>query len=415
MGFGAYQWEGEHTMTRYLVYVETDGDGRYMAHVPALPGCFARAAGRDEALRRAPDAIRETSAWLRRHGEPAPAVEAPIEIEIAGESSDGVGPFDPGGTAALLPPDLEPLTPEEMEHVFRLLAHSRADLLALVQDLPDEVLDWQPDPESFSIRRVLRHIGNAEEWYVSRLVAPESLPPEWEHDEDMPLFEFLEMERRTAIERLRRLTDEERAAVFHPTHRTDHPEEAWTARKALRRFLEHEREHIGQVREILAAWHYAHGMRIQTGPKQALLAGLDAARAELLAAAARIPPEERTSRQVCGYWTLKDVLGHVADWEWVGVEGLRQMAAGQPPQVEPIADLDAWNQAHYAARRDQPWDEVWADLHAARAALLETLEGMSQAALARSFPFWGSEGAAYQWVSVYIAHDREHACDLERV
>jgi hypothetical protein len=42
----------------------------------------------------------------------------------------------------------------------------------------------------------------------------------------------------------------------------------------------------------------------------------------------------------------KDVLAHVADWEWVGVEGLRHMAAGQSPQVEHIADIDAWNQAH---------------------------------------------------------------------
>jgi uncharacterized damage-inducible protein DinB/predicted RNase H-like HicB family nuclease len=398
-------------MTRYLIYLETGDDGRSMAHVPALPGCIARAASRDEVLRRTPDAIREASAWLRRHGEPAPAAEDPVEIEIAGESS-GAGPFDPGNTAALLPPDRAPLTPDEMERAFRLLAHSRADMLALVRGLPDDVLDWQPDSESFTIRRVLRHVGNAEEWYVSRLVAPESLPPEWEHDENLPIFEFLEMERRTAIGRLRHLTDEERTAVSHPTAWTDHPEEPWTARKALRRFLEHEREHTGQVKEILVAWQRAYGTRIQTGPKAALLAALAAARADLLAAALA-PPEARASRPVCGHWTLKDVLGHVADWEWIGVEGLRQMAAGRPPQVEHVADLDAWNQAHYEARREQPWEDIWADLHAARTALLETLERISQADLARSFALpWGPEGTAYQWVSVYISHDREHVRDL---
>jgi rubrerythrin len=31
-------------------------------------------------------------------------------------------------------------------------------------------------------------------------------------------------------------------------------DESWTARKAFRRFLEHEREHLGQVEEILAAY-----------------------------------------------------------------------------------------------------------------------------------------------------------------
>ena len=547
-------------MTRYAIYLETHDDGRCMAHVPALPGCITRELTRGEALRRLPDAIRDYHAWLRRHGEPAPPDDEPIELDIADEST-GYGPFDPRSVAALFPPDREPVTPEETEDHFRLMAHARADLLDLVRDLPDEVLDWQPEPESFTVRRLLRHIGNAEEWYVSRLVPAETLPPEWEHDEDLPILEFLEMERRTALARLRQLTDEERSEVHYPTGWTDHPEEPWTARKALRRFLEHELEHTAQARQVLAAWrsyllarlaaeragllgqlvgldeqvltqspvaevwtakdllahvaawdavnaerlelilagreqdivgieldernaalyaerrdwplqraldactqaradflaalarlsdaemhrsrHLPWGERSvrlwtewrarhdashaadlaawreaqspkgQTGPKAVLLATLAAARQELLAAAALVPDRDRASRPVCGTWTLKDVLGHVADWEWVGVEGLRQMAAGQPPEVGNIADIDAWNQTHYETRRDQPWADVWADLHAAREAMVEVPEGMGQADLSQSFKFpWGPEGTAYRWLSVYLAHDREHAHDL---
>lgn len=96
------------------------------------------------------------------------------------------------------------------------------------------------------------------------------------------------------------------------------------------------------------------------------------------------------------------------------MDGLRQMAAGQPPQVEHVQDIDAWNQAHVEARRDQPWDAVWADFQAARQALLEVLEGMSQAQLETSFPSpWGSDITPYRWVCVYLAHDREHAQGLE--
>jgi len=174
-------------MARYAVYLEIAEDGRCMAHVPDLPGCIVRALDRDETLRQVPEAIREAHAWLRQHGEPAPAEEEPIEIEIAAENI-GWGPFDPGDAAALFPPDREPITPEEMERVFRLMAHTRADLLALVRHLPDDLLDWQPDERTFSIRRLLRHIGNAEKWYVSRLVPPETLPPEWAQDEGMPIF-----------------------------------------------------------------------------------------------------------------------------------------------------------------------------------------------------------------------------------
>jgi uncharacterized damage-inducible protein DinB/predicted RNase H-like HicB family nuclease len=400
-------------VARLAVYLEMDDRGRCMAHVPELPGCFARASSRDRALDMVPAAARIYYAWLRCHGEPAPLEEASVRIEIAGEVG-GVGPFDPGSAAALFPPDQGEITPEEVAYCLRLMAHSRADLLALVHNLPDEVLDWQPDPDAFSIRRLLRHVGDAEEWYVSRIVPPETLPPEWEHDEDLPIFEFLEMERRTAVERLQQLTRAGRTKVFYPTRWTDHPEEPWTARKALRRFLEHEREHTLQAQDILLDWWEAEGRRAKTGSKEALSAVLSAAREELLRAAALVPVEERTSRPICGEWTLQDVLGHVCDWEWVGVEGLRCMAAGRPPQVEHVESIDAWNQAHCKARRDQPWQQVWEDFQAAREAMVAALSDLAQDGLARSFVFpWGPEGTAYQWVGVYVTHDREHARDLQ--
>jgi predicted RNase H-like HicB family nuclease/uncharacterized damage-inducible protein DinB len=240
-------------MVCYRVYLEIADDGRCLAHVPALPGCIVLASTRAEALERLPEAIRDHHAWLRRHGEDAPLPDEPVTFEIAGESV-GSGPFDPGDPAALLPPDRDPLGCEEMEQLFRLMAHSRTDLLMLVEGLSDELLDWQPAPEAFTLRSLLRHIGNVEEWYVSRLVSPETLPPEWEEDERLPLFEFLEMERRTVVARLRQLSAEERSAVYHPTSWTDHPDEAWTARKALRRAVEHERQHATQARRILRAY-----------------------------------------------------------------------------------------------------------------------------------------------------------------
>lgn len=541
------------------VYLEVGPDGDCMAHVLDLPGCFVRAPGRDAALRRLPAAIRAHLAWLSDHGEPAPADAGTVEVRVA-DTVTGLGPFDPGDAAALFPPEREPISSQKMEHYFRLMAFSRADLLNLVRDLADDVLDWVPDPASYSIRRLLRHVGNAEEWYVSRLVPPETLPSEWEGDEDLPVLEFLEMERRTAAERLRQLDEEQRSAVVHPSRWTEHPEEAWTARKALRRFVEHEREHTAQVRETLslyrqllfdrlanaraellgqllgiegqdltqtkvlngwtvqdvlahiAAWdrwqhrqmermlagegpdmaavedvdaanaafveawrdrpfgevleellaarrdwlallkempHEAffrrrtfegddwdfpgcaevqyrhdaeHAAQIAawrreagldeggTGPTAVLLAALASAREELLSVAALVPAPERESRPVCGEWTLKDVLGHVADWERFGAEGLRLMAAGQPPYVEDVADFEGWNRRHAAARRGQPWGQVRADLDGARQSLLDALQGVSEEDLARAFVApWGEPCTPYSWVCIFLSHEREHA------
>ena len=231
----------------YLIYLEIGQDNKCMAHVLDLPGCIVRAETREEGFSRIPEAIKEYKRWLIRHGESI-TVDEVIQVKVA-EVSTGFGPFDPGDVAALFSPDKSPTTPVEIEQYIGLMTYNRADLLSLVGDLCEELLDQQPGENSFSIRKILRHIGNAEEWYVSRIVLPETLPKEWENDENLPILEFLEMERRTAIERLRTLTERERSGIFTPQLWTQHPDEPWTARKVFRRFLEHEMEHITQVKK----------------------------------------------------------------------------------------------------------------------------------------------------------------------
>jgi hypothetical protein len=184
----------------------------------------------------------------------------------------------------------------------------------------------------------------------------------------------------------------------------------WSFDPAVVGFKEkHDAEHAAQV----TAWREAGGLQPGVGPKELLVAALDAARRELLACAALIPSDERASRCVCGPWTLQDVLGHVADWEWLGAEGLRHMAAGRPPDVEHVVDIDAWNQAHIEARHGQPWEVVLDDLYAARQAFLDALELVDQARLAKPYAQpWGGQGSPYDWARVYAAHDRDHARDL---
>jgi len=171
----------------------------------------------------------------------------------------------------------------------------------------------------------------------------------------------------------------------------------------------HDAEHAAQI----ATWRKAEKLEKSIGPKKVLLAGLAAARRELLAATALVPLEGRTSRRVCGEWTLKDVLGHIADWEWLGGEGLRHMAAGDAPQIEHVTDFDAWNRDHVRVRHEQPWKTVWNDLHGARRAMLEVLGQLNEIDLARSFPSpWGSEITPYSWTFIFLSHDREHARGL---
>jgi predicted RNase H-like HicB family nuclease/uncharacterized damage-inducible protein DinB len=241
----------EFNMIPYTVYLEINDEGACMAHVMELRGCTVRANSRSEVAQQLSQAVRSHLDWLQQHGEPDPGADAAFEIQISDKTA-AFGPFNPGDAAALFPPDLLPATDEDIALTLRLAEYARRDLLTLVQPLPESVLDRLPAGSTFSLRELLRHLGNAEEWYISRLVEHDNLPPEWEHDDALPLFDFLAMERRTAIENLRRLDADQRMGVFYPTQWTPHPEEPWTARKVLRRLVEHELEHTRQVKDILA-------------------------------------------------------------------------------------------------------------------------------------------------------------------
>jgi hypothetical protein len=183
----------------------------------------------------------------------------------------------------------------------------------------------------------------------------------------------------------------------------------WTFPNCLEVQWQHDAEHANQI----AAWRREKALDGSRGPRAVLSAALKASHRELLTAAALVPSEERTSRRVCGLWTLKDVIGHLTDWQWAGVEGLRDMAVGHSPKCEHISNIESWNRAHAAARQDEAWEEVWADLNLAREGLASVLEGMTQEALTRSYHFpWGPEGTAHEWIRVFVSHDRGHAEDL---
>jgi antitoxin HicB len=243
-------------MTLFQIYLEIGDEGECLAHILDLPGCVLRGESLAEVLDGMPDAIRAYMEWLRRHGESVEETDA-LELRVV-EINQGFGPFRRGDRAALFPADLLPPTRDEMENLyFKYANYARHDLFELVRKLPEQVLDWRMEKGAMTIREILRHIGNAEQWYISRLVPAETLPKEWEVDADMPILEFLELERRTGLERLRQLSEDELSAITHPVHWTKYPEEPWTARKALRRLVEHEIEHIAHIREILNEYENA--------------------------------------------------------------------------------------------------------------------------------------------------------------
>jgi predicted RNase H-like HicB family nuclease len=212
-----------------------------MAHVVGLPGCFAIGATREEAVAAAPEAIARHLSWLRQHGEAVAQGEA-VEVEV--EETVPVGgsfPGTPSDQVAFFDSDRERVSDEEIERALRWAEHCRRDLLNLFEDVPREALDWRPDATSWSIRHILEHIASAEAFYVTRLDPHADREPS----------SLLGILRDAASRRLRDLSSEERAAIRTPRG------EPWSARKVLRRFLEHEQEHLAQLRQLVERYRHS--------------------------------------------------------------------------------------------------------------------------------------------------------------
>jgi len=212
---------------KYVVYIECDDEtlreGGYLAHIPALPGCVGRGMTKKEALARCEETLRSYLALLIHAG----ASGVPRETEeISFEGREC--------TSHTFQPDYNPLMPNEAEQLVQWLEVSRDELLETVSRLPAGALDWKPNPNVYSIREILDHVAGSDWWYAQRL-------HHWPSDP----FERLAATRELVKASLRQLTDEERGRV------NVHYGEDWTARKVARRSLEHEREHLGQIRDLI--------------------------------------------------------------------------------------------------------------------------------------------------------------------
>ncbi|MBK6326810.1 MAG: DinB family protein [Chloroflexi bacterium] len=305
------------------------------------------------------------------------------------------------------------------------LAAERAHLFFQMRGLGGETLTGVPVSGKMTARDVLLHVANWDAVNSERL----SLTLDGRHREILPVanvdeaneelhgrFQSIPLEQAVAA------SLKERSGFLAALDRL--PDDLLHRRLALsggrrihpRTWARWRFQHDAAHAQDILAWRQTQprdALR-QIGPKFLLRAQLKATRREILSLVAVVPPDERIQRPVCGVWTLKDLLGHLTDWEKVGVEGLRQLVDEQTPEfAQTITDFDVFNAANAAARMDQSWEAVWADFTATRQSLLALVDELPEPALARPFQApWGSTVSAYTWLLVWMGHDHEHAIDV---
>jgi len=210
----------------------------WIAWVFELPGCYARATTREEAIDRAPEAIAELLERLEQSGYPLLETHPSINTNVVEEFRSF--PSSPDYIVnAFFDNDRIPLTDVDIKYAQHLLSLNRNDLLAVVANLPAETVDREITGEvQKNINGILRHIGTAEWWYWDRIGL--AFPRE---ERPKEVFELLNKIREFTLQHLPELVGSGQT--------TNRSGEDWSARKLLRRAIWHERAHTVQILRYL--------------------------------------------------------------------------------------------------------------------------------------------------------------------
>jgi hypothetical protein len=88
---------------------------------------------------------------------------------------------------------------------------------------------------------------------------------------------------------------------------------------------------------------------------------IDAAWRSWLKALDRVDPTRREDDGVCGYWSVKDLVAHLALWDRVVTEHVQRWQLGL---VRYPYEVDVMNQANYLATHDRDYDLLRIGMHA---------------------------------------------------
>ncbi len=207
--------------------MQASPQGGFLADVLELPGCLARGATRDDAVERVRVAFADYLELLGSRG---------VSTDHWKDLDPGTFEVKDADVPFTFPEDFQPMQEHELRDFLHRFEASRAALLALVRGLSPDEIELRVTPDAWSIRETLEHVALTEVRLLSRL---EKWPD--------PEFATLQAVHRMAFQRF---------SVMEPEDTSlDHTIDGrrWSTRKVMRRMLEHEYEHLGQIKEQLAA------------------------------------------------------------------------------------------------------------------------------------------------------------------
>jgi hypothetical protein len=120
--------------------------------------------------------------------------------------------------------------------------------------------------------------------------------------------------------------------------------------------------------------------------KQELLSSLLETRTSILHAASQLSPTARNT-VFLGTWTIKDLLAHLAGWDFTNLAAAKDIQAGKLPEFYARYDKDwkTYNAELVAQYKRDDFDELLALVRESQRQLIEHLESVPAEAFERDF------------------------------
>ena len=229
--------------TDYALYLESGPKHRKtMVHVLALLGCVAVGATSEAAVQSSPEALSAFRRFLERTGEDVDP-DAPFTVHVEEHITEGtwLGNGDPYIAFA---PDLEPLSQPELEHLTDRAVRLREELAAWADSSTPEALAATAPGSSRTSQAILLHALGPTGAYAAPVIGTVSgmsaLHRQAEQGQ-ISLGDALRQSTAILAPKLWAATEVQRT---QPVARS---KEVRTLRKALRRTLEHDWEHLAEL------------------------------------------------------------------------------------------------------------------------------------------------------------------------
>ncbi len=228
------------------VGLENNIEGRTLAWPLDYPGCFAYGLDETEALIRLPRALLTHEIWIKDHTEDPWVDFNDLDLRVVeryetfriGEDYRPAPEGQGYEINAWFIDDWRPLTEEEVEQGLKIFHWQREELLAGLNTLDPEILEKEHPGQRWNIWGIVKHIANAELWYLSRLDLTSLKYKQLDPDPQKRLAQ-------TAV-----LIDKIFPTFTNLVKVTGIEGEFWSYRKILRRTLWHQRDHIEHIKEL---------------------------------------------------------------------------------------------------------------------------------------------------------------------